>query len=81
MSLPKSAASLWEAIQSEIHKSDDVPSDWETAHQLCERFNKSASAIQSAIASLLKKGKAERRLFRIRTASGIRRVPHYRIRL
>jgi len=73
--------SAWAAaIASVSAPTDTVPPGWMTIIQLSEKTKSAVATLQFKVRRLVAEGKAERKDFRIRLASNVRPVPHYKLK-
>ena len=56
---------------------DQVPRGWKTSAQWAKAWRCSNSHAQHTLTAALNERTVRRRLFRVKTASGVRPVPHY----
>lgn len=57
--------------------SEEVPHGWYTRQQVAKGFGKSCGYADKILSDFIRKGFAERKMFRVPTASGVRPVPHF----
>jgi len=70
-------AALAETLKQEI---EIVPKGWVTANDAAVIFDKSESHTKRLLYAMVRAGKVDVKSFRIRTASQVRKIPHYRLK-
>jgi predicted transcriptional regulator len=83
MKRPKPDADLtaWcKALAESTAPVDVVPPGWFSVSELSKKLKKPVPTLQQKMQHLLKAGKAERKIYRVRLEKTVRPVPHYKLK-
>lgn len=80
--LAQSAADAWNTALAEAiaGNTDKVPVGFMRLAELQKIFGLGSRQTQESIKVMTNSGKAERKIFRIKTLSGVKPIPHYRLK-
>lgn len=70
----------WCAALASPLVADKVPEGWHTARELAEKLGKANCTITCLLSRAVRKGTAERKMFRICSGQVTRPIPHYRLK-
>jgi hypothetical protein len=59
---------------------EEVPDGWRTAQQWADAWGLKRPHTSTLLASGMQSGRVESCEFKIKTAAGLRRIPHYRVK-
>jgi predicted transcriptional regulator len=75
----KELAKWCEALSTQFAE-ETVPSGWKTSKEIAELLNRSSSRVSEMLATAIRKGTCERKLFRVHNGGTVRPVPHYKLK-
>jgi hypothetical protein len=73
-------AAAWASVLVSPIAADTVPPGWFTNRELCEALGKSDTRMGELLRAAMKRGRCERKVFRINVDGSTRTIPHYRLK-